>query len=788
VRTRQSSALINAVLLRQLPFDRPGELLQVYSVNNAGNHYPFTLPDFCDYRDQTRSVTLAALTGWSANLTDSVEPERIQGVRISADALQLLGVKAALGRSLQPSDDEPGNQHIVMLSHAFWQRRFWGDPGAIGRQMMLNGVDYEVVGVLPADFLLPYLAEAELVVPLAPEADPLRHVRSSVSFLRLLARLKPGVTPQQAEAELSSISSQLRQKYPKENGNKFGVHVVKLYDGIVGDYRRALWLLFGAVALVLTITCANLANLLLARAATRNREMTIRTALGATRARLVRQLLTESLLLVFAGALLGLLLAAWGGELLLALSPASLPRARDVAINGSVLGFTLVVSLLSGLIFGLAPAWQSSAVDLNQGLKESGRGIEDKAPNNRVRNLLVMAEVALALVLLVGAGLFLRSFQRVLDVKPGFDAAKVLVLRLALPLNNYSDGERITRFYEQAEERLARLPGVQSLGMVSIPPMSGLTASVDFTVAGRPPVPREQTPRAQYRIATAGYFRALGIPLLAGREFTERDGRQAQMVLLINQRLSQQFFADRNPVGEHLTIDDNNQGHRTLEIIGVIGDVKQFGPESPPTFDIYLPLEQTHPDNIGLLRNNLHLVIRTTSDPMTLSASVRHEIQAVDRDVPASSMRTMEQVLAGAIAPRRFNLLLLSIFAAAAMLLAMAGIYAVVTYAVTQRRQEIGIRLALGAQPNEVLRLVITQNMKPALMGIAIGLSAAVGLTRLMSSLLFGVSPTDPATFALIGVSLALVALLACFFPARRATKIDPMAALGASDKASSWS
>jgi putative ABC transport system permease protein len=557
-----------------------------------------------------------------------------------------------------------------------------------------------------------------------------------------------------------------------------GARVLKLHDGVVGDYRRALWILFGAVALVLLIACTNLANLLLARAAGRRKEMVIRAALGATRARLIRQLMTESLLLALAGALLGLLLAAWGGEMLLALSPTSLPRAREAGLDARALGFTLAVSLLCGLLFGLAPAWQTSATDLNRGLRESSKGAAGEAAGNRLRSLLVIAEVALALVLLVGAGLFMRSFQKVQEVRPGFDAGNVLLVRLDLPQSNYPDGEAITRFAKQAEQRLAKLPGVQALGVVNLPPLSGQSSSVEFTVAGRPPTAREQTPRAQYRIATPGYFRALGIPLIAGREFTERDAAAAPPVLLINQQMVQRFFADRNPVGEHLTIDDNNQGPRTLEIIGVIGDVKQFGPENSPTFDIYLPLGQTHPDNIGLLRNNLHWVMRTTTNPLAFAASVKRELQAIDRDVPASSVRTMEQSLATIIAPRRFNLFMLGIFAAVALLLAAAGIYAVVAYTVTERTQEIGIRLALGAQTKDVLRIVIGQSMQPALIGIGFGLIAAFALTRLLKGLLFGVSATDPATFAVIGGLLTFVALLAALVPARRATKVDPMIAL----------
>jgi len=769
-------SLVNAVLLRQLPFEQPEQLAQVWAVRGAGDSFSFSVPDFCDYRDQSRSVALAAFANWSGNLTGTGEPERVQGTRVSAGVFALLGVKAALGRTLLPSDDQPGNQHVVALSHSFWQRRFSADPNTIGQRVLLNGVSYEIVGVLPLDFLFPFFADAELAVPLAPEADPLRHERNSVSFLRLLARLKPNVTPAQAAAELNGIASQLRQQYPKENGGKLGVRVVKLHDGIVGDYRRALWVLFGAVALVLLIACANLANLLLARAAGRRREMALRAALGASRARLIRQLLTESLLLALAGAALGSVLAYWGGEMLLALSPASLPRAREVGLDARALGFTLAVSLFCGLLFGLAPAWQTSAVDLNRGLREGGKGTG--AAGNRLRGLLVIAEVALALVLLIGAGLFIRSFQKVQEIKPGFDAGNVLLVRLALPPNNYPDGAAITRFTEQAGQRLATLPGVQALGVVDIPPLSGMTTSVEFNVAGRPPATREQTPRAQYRIATPGYFRALGIPLIAGREFSERDTAAAPPVLLINQQIAQRYFADRNPVGEHLTIGDNNQGPRTLEILGVVGDVKQMGLENSPTFDIYLPLGQTHADNVGFLRNNLHWVLRTATEPLALAAPVKRELQAIDRDVPASSARTMEQSLATVIAPRRFNLLLLGIFAAVALLLAAAGIYAVVAYAVTQRTQEIGIRLALGAQTKDVLRLVIAQSMRPALLGIGVGLLAALALTRLMAGLLFGVSATDPATFVVIGGLLMFIALLACWLPARRATKVDPLIAL----------
>jgi putative ABC transport system permease protein len=425
----------------------------------------------------------------------------------------------------------------------------------------------------------------------------------------------------------------------------------------------------------------------------------------------------------------------------------------------------------------MAPAWQSSAIDLNRGLREGGKGAAGTA-SARMRNLLVIAEVSLALVLLIGAGLLIRSFQKAQQVKPGFEAGNVLLLRLALPQNNYQNGEAVTRFFENVEQRLARLPGAQALGVVNILPLSGQSSSVEFNVAGRPPAVREKTPRAQYRIATPGYFRALKIPLIAGREFTERDVAAAPPALLINQQIAQRFFPDRNPVGEHLTIDDNNEGPRTLEIVGVVGDVRQFEPENSPTFDIYLPLGQAHADNVDFLRNNLHLVMRTATDPLAIAESVKREIQVIDRDIPVSGVRTMEQSLAVIIAPRRFNLLLLGVFAAVALLLAAAGVYAVVAYSVLQRTQEIGVRFALGARTKDVLILITAQSMRPALVGVGLGLIAASATTRLMRGLLFGVSATDPATFVVIAALLLFVALLAALVPARRATKVDPLIAL----------
>ncbi len=769
-------SLVNAVLLRQLPFHQPDRLAQIYSVRSAGDRFQFSLPDFCDYRDQSRSVTLAAFAYWSSALTGAGEPERIQGARVTANVFELLGVNAVYGRTLLPSDDLPGNQRVVALSHSFWRRRFGADPGAVGQRILLNGISYQVVGVLPQDFLFPFYPESSLAIPLAPEGDPLRHERYSINFLRLVARLKPDVSLSQAEEELSGIASQLRQRYPKENGAKLGARALMLHDGIVGDHRRPLWILFGAVALVALIACANLANLTLARASGRRKEMAIRAALGASRAILIRRLLTESLLLALAGALLGSLLSVWGGEILLTLSPTSLPRASEAVLDARVLFFTLAISLLCGLFFGMAPAWQSSRVDLNSELRESGNSAA--GAGIRLRNLLVISEVALALALLIGAGLLIRSFQKAQEVKTGFDADNVLMASLALPQSNYADGESITRFAEQVERRLSNLPGVRALGLINNPPLSSQSPSVEFTVTGRPPIAREQTPRAQYRIATPGYFSALGIPLISGRDFTERDAADAPPAMLINQQIAQRFFADGNAVGEHLTIDDNNKGPRTLEIIGVVGDVKQSGLENDPTFDIYLPLGQAHADNIDFLRNNLSLVMRSTADPMTLATRVKLEIQAIDRDIPVSSVRTMEQALGAIIAPRRFNLFILGIFAIAALLLATAGIYAVVSYAVTERTREIGVRLALGAQSGDMLRLVIAQSMRPVLIGVGFGLIAALALTRLLKGMLFGVSATDPATFVVIVGLLIFVAFLAALVPARRATKVDPLIAL----------
>src|SRR5262245_19855233 len=775
-------SLVNSILLRQLPFRQPELLVRVDSRRLASGKYPFTLPDFIDYRDQNQSLSgIAAYTSWSANLADQGEPEQLQGLRISANAFELLGVEAVAGRVLAPGDDAPGQQHVVVLSYGLWRRRFGADPQLVGKKLTLNGASYTVVSVLPPQFFFPTgsvnVREAELAVPLAPDADPLRDVRTSTNFLRALGRLKPGVTREQAEADLTAVAQRLRQQYPVANRQKLGVTLSPLHEEVVGSFRLMLWVLLGAVGVVLLITCVNLANLTLARATGRRREMAIRAALGATRRRLVQQLATESLLLALFGAGLGLLLAFYGIDLMLALSPATLPRTGEVGIDFRVLGFTLALSLLAGALFGLAPAWQATRVSLNEELKGSGRGASGGERQNRARSLLVVSEIALSVALLAGAGLLIKSFLRLQAVNPGFEAENALAIRLSLPKAQYSNRAAVTAFYEKLRPRLESLPGVEAVGFVSALPLSGTLFSIPFTIEGRATSP-DEAQRADYRAVDAGYFRALKIPLIAGREFNERDAAETPPVALISQTLARLHWPQGSPLGARLRINDNNQGPRPVEVVGVVGDVKHLGLDGEPAPHIYLPVHQGHDAGVAWLTNTQYWLLRTTVDPLTLSAAARREIQAVDRNAPASNIRAMEQYLAASVAPRRFNLRLLTIFAAAALILAATGLYGVISYGVTQRKRELGIRIALGARPGDVLKLVTGEGMALAIIGVALGLMAALALTRVMEGLLFGVSATDPLTFMVIALLLMFVALLACYIPARRATKMDPLIAL----------
>jgi predicted permease len=774
-------SLVNSILLRQLPFRQPEQLVGVFSRRPDHDKMPFTIPDFIDYQDQNQGLSgIAAYANWSATLTALGEPERLQGLRISANTFEMLGVEAVVGRALLPADDTPGQQRVVVLSYGLWRRRFGADPQLVGKTLTLNGASYTVVGVLPPQFFFPIrpIREAELAVPLAPDADPWRGVRTSTNFLYALARLKPGVTREQAEADLTSVAQRLRQQYPISNARKLGVRLSPLHEEVVGDFRLALWVLLGAVGMVLLITCVNLANLALARAAGRQREMAIRTALGATRRRLIQQLATESLLLALIGGGAGLLLAFYGIDLLLAVSrPANLPRAAEVGVDFRVLGFTLALSLLAGVIFGLAPAWQATRVNLNDALKESGRGTGGGARQSRARNLLVISEIALSLVLLAGAGLLIKSFLRLQAVKLGFESENTLAIRLSLPKAQYVNRAALTSFYEKLRPRLESLPGVETVGVISALPLSGEPHSIPFTIEGRGTAPHEAH-RADYRVVSASYFRAMKIPLIEGREFNNHDTAQTAPVALISQNLAHRYWPNGNPLGAHLRINDNNQGPRLVEIVGVVGDIKHLSLDGEPAPHIYLPVHQMHEDGVVWLTNSHYWLLRTTVDPLTLSAAVRREIQAVDREAPTSNIRTMEQYLAASVAPRRFNLWLLTVFAGAALALAGTGLYGVISYGVAQRRREIGIRMALGARGSDVLKLVIGQGMALALVGVALGLLAALALTRLMKDLLFSVSATDPLTFLVIAALLTCVALLACFVPARRAAKVAPLIAL----------
>ena len=769
-------SIVNSVLLRPFPLVDPERLVWIYAQTPDNPRGPFTLPEFCDYRDQTTLFEgLAAIGNSNGNLVDQGEAERVSGVRVSANIFELLGTRQLRGRTLIAADDRPDAPAVAMISYSLWSRRY-AQQDVIGRQMIFNGDPRTIVGVLPRDFVLPNV-DAEILLPLQPEADPRRAVRTSVHFLRFVGRMKPGVTLRQAHAELDSIRRNLQRQFPDASVGHNAVWPVRISEEIVARSRPMLVTLLGAVAALLLIACANLASLSLARAAGRQRELAVRSALGATRRQIVRLLLAETGVLALTGGIAGLGLAHSGSQTLAQFIPADLPRIQTLALDYRVLLFTVCIIFLTTIICGLAPAWLLSRTDLRDALATGARGSGGPA-QSRLRRYLVAAQIGLALVLLACAGLFLRSFAQLSNESAGFDPRNLLAARLSLPTNGYADRDAFVRYYDKLLPRLAAIPGVESAGVISLLPLTRAHASINFLLPDRPPANRDDTPAAHFRVVSPKYFSTMRIPILSGRDFSEEDRPDRPAVAIISAPLARKFFSDRSPLGQRLLIDDNDAGPRPVEIIGVVGAVKQERLEVPTTFDVYLPLRQMRPESVPWLRNNSFWVLRTAVHPLSLEAAVRKEIRAIDSSVPASSIQSMEQIMAGALAARRFSLFLVGTFATTALLLAAAGLYAVISYGIGQRTREIGLRLALGATYSGVLRMILGEGFRLVLGGIVTGVIATSVLVRLISSQLYGVGTRDPVSLMVVAILLVTISLLACWMAARRALRIDPAIAL----------
>lgn len=765
-------SVVNAILLRPLAYNAPDRIVAFWE-NNLPNDIKkesTSGPNFTDWKDQAESFeAMAAFHRTSAILSGDSEPERIQGSAVTDGFFSVLKVDPALGRVFLPDEMQPGKNRVVILSDGMWRRRFGSDQNIIGKAVTLNGNPYTVVGVMPPYFRNPRpdpRQPTELWMPVS--VDLTKRGRRS-DFLSVIARMKPDVSIEQARSEMNTIVGRLEEQYTNANAG-WTVEIIPLHERFVGDVKLAMFVLLGAVCFLLLIACANVANLLLARAAAREKEIAIRTALGAARRRLVQQLLTESVALALLGGGIGLLLAVWGIELLTSLGPESIPRINEVSLDRSVLAFTLTVSLVSGIVFGLVPALQASKANLNDALKEGGRSGAESTRGRRARNVLAISEIALSFVLLIGAGLMLKSFINLEQVNPGFNPARVLTLNLSLPSSKYPDGTPATAgFYKQLFEQVASLPGVESVAAIDSLPLTG-SSVLSFSVEGRPLPPPDKVEDAEVCVITPDYFRALGIPLMNGRPFADQDSENAPAVTLISSTMARRYWPDEDPIGKRITLS-NPQTGPWLTIAGIVGDVHQSTLDAEPYPEMYLAFAQNQ-------RRSMSLVVRASVDPLKLVPAVRSKIGALDKDQPLYNVRTLDQILSESVARPRFNMLLIGIFAVIAIVLAAVGIYSVMSYSVTQRTHEIGIRMALGAQTGEVLRLVVRQGMTVALTGVGLGFGAALLLTRLMASLLFNVTATDPLVFVAISVVLVGVALGACLIPARRAMKVDPMVAL----------
>ena len=756
-------SVINAVLLRPFPYPEAARLVTMRSNQS--------LPDLEDIQAQSQSFEdVGGVVLQAQDYTGGSEPVQVQAGLSNAGIFKVLGARPLIGRVISPEEDRYGGERVVVLSYGFWQRQMGADASVIGRQIPLSGNNYTVVGVLPPGFEAPR-EKPEVWVSLKV-ANPLAAKARGVHFLRTYWLLKPGVTLAEAQAEMGGIDRWLEQQYPEENKGR-ETRLMSLHERVAGDTRPALFVLFGAVGLVLLIACANFANLLLARAASREREIVIRATLGAGRRRIVRQMLTESVLLSLLGGACGLVLALWSIDLLQSLKPANLPRLDSIQIDARVLIFTLAVAVLTGLVFGLVPALNSSRLNVNEALKEGGRSATMGTARRRFSSLLVVSELALAVVLLVGAGLLIKGFWRLRAVEPGFNPEHLLTMRVELPEARYREIPKQTQFRRQVLDAINSLPGVQA-AMVSEIPLIDDALMHNFIIQGRPAISPGEEPDLYSRSTGGDYFRTMNIPLRAGRDFTPQDGADAPLVGIINESMVRRYFANENPIGARMRWARAEGEPQWIEIIGVAGDIKHFGLNEPEEPAVYTPYAQSQQP----WKRWMYLVVRSDADPATLINLIKTQVWTVDNQIPVTRVQTMTEVMAASIAGQRFNMLLLGIFAGVALLLAAVGIYGVISYSVTQRTHEIGIRMALGAQAGDVLKMILGQGLLLASIGVVIGVVGAFALTRLMSSLLFGVTATDPMTFTIVSLLLIAVALAACYIPARRAMRVDPMVAL----------
>ena len=768
-------SVVNTVMLRPLPYPNADRVVSIQELDPRGKRGQVTPANFLDWRAQnTVFQHLAAILTRPANLALGDQAERIDLAMVSANLFEVFGTAPHSGRFFIPADEQAGHPPIVIVSYSLWQRRFGANPQLVGQSITLDGQNYTVVGVAPAGFQYPDRTEAWIppfrLVPALSERMDVTQVRG-FGFLSAVALLKPGVTLPQAAGEMEIITARLRQQYPESNNRRFN-RVVSLHTDLVGDTGGMLWLLFGAVSFVLLIACANVANLLLAQAASRQKEMAIRTALGASRWRVTQQLLIESILLALVGGGLGLLLALWSVALMTKLLPQDFPRLAEISMDWRVLAFTLAASVLTGILFGLAPALQISKGDVQEFLKESGRGTSGSRRHNRLRGALIVSEVALSVVLLVGAGLLFRSFMQLQSVKAGFDPEQLLTLRLTPSGPRYATDPDYMSFYSQVIDRISALPGVHSVGAINtLPLLKGPTTGV--RIEGGPVLRRDQMPSTHFRSVSSGYFQTMNVPIVQGRSFNERDTQDAPRVLIVNQALARRDFPDQNPLGRRINMGGTDPQGQPIwwEIVGVAADVRSVELREEAAPELYLSaLQETW--------TGMSIVIRTSVEPAGLTSQIRNIVSEVDKSAPVSEVKTMEQIVSGAITQPRFNLFLLGLFSGIALLLSAAGIYGVTAYSVTQRTHEFGIRMALGAQASDVLKMTLGQGMRLIAAGIVIGLVASFALTRLLKTLVFGVSVTDPLTFVSITVVLSVAAILACYIPARRATKVDPLIAL----------